>query len=443
MRLKLLTLATLLATSTGVMADEVLQQAESLLAGQKAADAVALLAPLEDERAGDPDYDYLLGQALLETGDPSNAVFAFERCLTAQPENGPCRVQMARTHLAMGETANARAELETIQAYNPPAQVQELVSKFLGAVSVREKQEKRQLRAYAQAGAGFDSNANSAASDTAAALSALPTIGNARASAGIPAPADSSFINAAAGGSFAYRHTPKLTSLGDIGFNLRSYLDESDLSYHTLDAGIGTGYQLATGQVSGRLSVQKMWLDGDDYRDVTAISGQYQRDLGMTAQLAFFLQANQLRYNAMSNRDSDRFTGGVAWSGALEGSYSPVVYSSLYTGADTTTSNNGLSTQFSNNFTGLRAGGTLSFSETLRLNGSLSYEKRQYDTPQLLIVGNPVRDDNQWDIGLSLAWKWKPGLTLQPGYTFTSTNSNTPLYDYDRHLVSVDLRYDL
>lgn len=436
MRLKLLTLATLLATSTGVMADEVLQQAESLLAGQKAADAVALLAPLEDERAGDPDYDYLLGQALLETGDPSNAVFAFERCLTAQPENGPCRVQMARTHLAMGETANARAELETIQAYNPPAQVQELVSKFLGAVSVREKQEKRQLTAYAQAGAGFDSNANSATDASQFAIPGFVFPLNAQ-----NRRLESSFAGLQTGGSFIYRHTQKFSSSGDIGLNLRNYFDESQFSYNMLDGSVGANYRLSNGQISTKLSLQKMWLDGNAYRDVVGLNGQYQRDIGLTGQLACFLQTNRMRYDSQTSRDSDRLLGGVAWTQGFDGTYSPVVYASAYTGNDKTSSNAPVSTQFANDFFGLRTGGTLSFSNTLRMNGSISYESRSYDTPQL--INSIVRDDKQTDLSLGLAWRIKPALTLQPVFTFTQNTSNTVIYDFDRHVISLDLRYDL
>ena len=436
MRLKLLTLATLLATSTGVMADEVLQQAESLLSGQKAADAVALLAPLEEERAGDPDYDYLLGQALLETGDPSNAVFAFERCLTAQPENGPCRVQMARTHLAMGETANARAELETIQAYNPPAQVQELVSKFLGAVSVREKQEKRQLGAFVQAGAGFDSNANSATNATQFAVPGNVWPLNAQNRS-----LESSFAGLQAGGSFIYRHTPKVNTSGDIGLNLRNFFDESQFSYHMLDGNLGTNYLLSGGQIGAKLALQKMWLDGNAYRDVVGLSSQYQRDIGLTGQLACFLQANRMRYDSQSDRDADRLTGGAAWSQGFDGSYSPVVYTSAYTGNEKTDGKGPNATQYANDFFGLRAGGTLSLSNRLRLNGSLSHESRSYDTPQ--VTAKIVRDDKQTDLNLGLAWRIKPTLTLQPAYTYTQNKSNIVIYDFDRHVISLDLRYDL
>jgi hypothetical protein len=41
---------------------------------------------------------------------------------------------MARTHLALGETDNARAELEVVNAYNPPPEVKQIVNQYLGAV---------------------------------------------------------------------------------------------------------------------------------------------------------------------------------------------------------------------------------------------------------------------------------------------------------------------
>ncbi|MEN9453985.1 MAG: hypothetical protein RLZZ19_472, partial [Actinomycetota bacterium] len=100
-----------------------------------------------------------------------------------------------------------------------------------------------------------------------------------------------------------------------------------------------------------------------------------------------------------------------------------------------------VSTQFANDFSGLRAGGALSFSNTLRLNGSLSHESRSYDTPQL--INGIVRDDKQTDLNLGLAWRIKPTLTLQPAYTYTQNKSNIVIYDFDRHVISLDLRYDL
>ena len=165
MRFHSLYLAVALISTSSAFADDVLSQAEALINQQQPAQAYELLLPFEAERSGDPKYDYLLGVSALEMGDPSNAIFAFERCLSAEPNNGPCRVQIARTHLAMGETPNARAELQTIKEYNPPPEVQALVSQYLGVISQVEKQQQRQINVFAQLGVGYDSNINSAPTD--------------------------------------------------------------------------------------------------------------------------------------------------------------------------------------------------------------------------------------------------------------------------------------
>jgi len=433
-----LALAVLVAAGAA-RADEILNQAQSLIAQQKAAEAVNLLAPLEEERAGNPDFDYLLGQALLESGDASNAVFAFERCLSAAPNDGPCRVQMARTHLALGETVNARAELETIQADNPPPEVQALVSQFLGAVSMRESQEKRQFGGFAQLGLGHDSNVNSA---TDASQIALPALNNVVAT--IPASSqalDSSFINAQAGASFQYRHSPKVISFGDAGVNSRSYLDESDFSYLSLDGSLGSALRLSGGAVSGKLSLQKLWMDGESYRDSLGLSGQYQHDIGMTGQIALFLQANRLSYDTQTTRDADRVTGGIAWSQSFDGPRSPVVFASAYTGDESMKNDaNPAARQFGNQFSGLRLGGSLALTKTVKANAALSHEVREYD--DVFTGWLEARDEDQTDVNVGLNWRLRPTLSLQPAYMYSQNNSNVLLFDTDRHVFSIDLRYD-
>ena len=130
MRRSLLSIIINATLAQATWADTTLDQAETFLNNKQIVQAYDLLAPLEDDRAGDPAYDYLYGMVLLEAGEPSRAAFAFERCLGAEPNNGPCRVQMARTHIALGETTSSRKELETVKEYNPPPQVQDLVNKI-------------------------------------------------------------------------------------------------------------------------------------------------------------------------------------------------------------------------------------------------------------------------------------------------------------------------
>jgi tetratricopeptide (TPR) repeat protein len=157
MSLRNLLIASSLAITLPVWADttEVLAQADALIRLQASDKAYEILAPLEEELAGNPNYDYLFGLALLEQNKPQLAIFAFERCLNVEPKNGFCRVQMARTHLALGEASNARAEFEIINDYNPPAEINDLVRGYLNAIQNLEKTQKRHLALYSQIGMGY------------------------------------------------------------------------------------------------------------------------------------------------------------------------------------------------------------------------------------------------------------------------------------------------
>src|SRR5436190_22058297 len=77
-------------------ADAILQRAKKLIDENKAPQAYALLAPLQSERAGEADFDYLLALAALDSGKPAEAVFALERFLAANPDHGPARLEWAR-----------------------------------------------------------------------------------------------------------------------------------------------------------------------------------------------------------------------------------------------------------------------------------------------------------------------------------------------------------
>src|SRR5689334_6440898 len=86
-RTSALILAALLSTSAlfAYGADEVLVKAKSFLDANNAQAAYNLLAPLQSQRAGDPDFDYLLGVAALDLGKNTEAVFALERVLSVRP----------------------------------------------------------------------------------------------------------------------------------------------------------------------------------------------------------------------------------------------------------------------------------------------------------------------------------------------------------------------
>ncbi len=436
MRFHSLYLAIAVVAATPVFADDVLQRAEALINLQRASQAYDILAPLEDDRAGQPQYDYLLGLSLLEMGEAHNAIFAFERCLSVEPKNGPCRVQMARSHLALGETPNARAELATISDYNPPPEVQQLVAQYLGAINTLEKQQQRRISAYAQMGLGYDSNINSAPDDANKAASALPK------NIGLftnPTSNDSGYANLAAGASLVYKVSTDVVAMADINMQARTVDADHDLDYQAIDSNLGGSFDLETFQLVTKLQGQKMWLDGKNYRDLTGGLLQIQSVIG-DGQMALFTQLSQMRYDTQSARDANRQNRGIAYSQAIDANYSPSYFVSIYTGAENATDKN--FDWFSNSFKGLRLGGSLALNNSLSLNSQLSYESRKHNKA-LYPIFALNRDDKESSIGINANWRINKQISLIPSYTYSNNNSNIPISDYNRHVVSVDLRFDM
>jgi tetratricopeptide (TPR) repeat protein len=437
MRLSSLRLAILLGLFTSPLAlaantDPVLAKADQLLKQRQPQEAYNLLAPLEDERSGQPDYDYLYGLAALETGKAGVAAFAFERCLATDPRNGPCRVMMARTHMAMGEHKSARAELEAVQASNPPTEVQNLVAQYMGTVSKLEAREKHRVGFYAQAGGGYDSNVTSTATDTQI---AAPGIGAIIPLAPGATKQEDLFLQAEAGASLEHSTSPAWTLLADASIATRAYDDVDSFSSLAVNGGFGAAWRQGPDTILAKVQLQDYQLDSDPFRSLYGIVGQYQHAYSDDAAVSAFGHIAHLDNHIAGSDDSDRYTVGGGYSRALNSAV--VVYGSLYAGQE-------LADTFdfqSQTFYGLRLGGSQGVREDLRLTASLSLEQRDFDDVNPFF--QETREDTALDLSLGAIWKVGPKLSVRPAYTYTNSESSVVVSDYDRHVVAIDLRYEM
>jgi len=84
-------------------------------------EALGWLLQFEQELAGEPAYDYLLGVAALESGKYSLALHALERVTLRLPGHAGAWIDLAIVHIRLGDYQSAEALLQHVEAtFSPP-----------------------------------------------------------------------------------------------------------------------------------------------------------------------------------------------------------------------------------------------------------------------------------------------------------------------------------
>ncbi len=414
------------------------QALEWINAGQ-AGTAYNLLAPLEADLAGQPEYDYLLGQSALGAGQATRAAFAFERCLSVNSLNGLCRLGMARAHIALTEVDSARLELNTIAQSAPPAEVEQIITDYLDELTGTESGHRdTRLRSYVQLGVGYDSNINNATSQSSLAIPLFDDLVMGLSREGRSR--DSGFNQAA----FNIRYS---TPMGDGNWrfvadgNLAATGNWNTHRYNTAiaDVGVGASYKAYRHQFTGKVLGQNYNLGGHNYRNMLGVLGQYAYTVSDQAEFSGFLQASQMRYPDMRLRDSHRYTGGLSWAQALAANRA-VTYASLYGGWEDTMRSNAPDS-YQHKFAGLRIGGMYMATPRLQLEAGVGAERRRYDGQEILFLRR--RTETAYDAYMGFNYSLNRKLSLRPQYRYAKTDSSIPLHDYQRHTFIVNLRYEL
>jgi hypothetical protein len=415
-------------------ADQVLDQAKKLLEAKRPKEALDLLRPLEAQRAGEIEYDYLLGIAALDAGDAQAAIFALERVLAVNPNYLQARAEIARAYFVLGEKENARREFRTVRSQNPPDAARQTIDRYLSAL---EPQTTR-FRAFLEAAVGYDTNVNSA---TSRSTIAIPAFGGAIGQLDAVAQAQSSWFGGlGAGASIDQALSNEWSLLGAASYAGKFNQDFNQFNTGTLDGSAGVRWARGVNQLVGLAQGQMFWLDNDRYRNLYGGTVQWLHNFSPTQQVTVFGQFSALRYPqpTQAPQDANRAIGGIAYSQAFAGPYSPVAYVSGYGGDERTTD----STFKYLGYTpyGVRLGGQASLTSQAVLFGSAAYERRNYNgvNPTFQVT----REDNQYDFRVGLAYTFLPQWILTPQVAYTKNNSNIELNEYDRTVAAVTVRKD-
>lgn len=418
--------------SAPLHADDLLVQADNLMKSKKPEAAYQLLAAQENNRAGDPDFDYLLGVAALDSGRRNEAVFAFERVLAINPGHNQARAELARAHFELGERVAAQVEFKAVLKTTPPTEVQKTIQGYLDTIDRQIEAEKTQVGGFMEVAAGWDGNVNAATGERNTAIAGLPvTLPNSLVRQ------EDFFVNL--GGGIRARHQlgTEWTLLGAAGFNARlnKSTGQADFDNYTLDGNMGIAHTAGDTTYTLAYQHQTYYVDYHRYRSANGFTGQVQHNLDFNTQITVYGQISELVYPGLATKDGTRNTVGAALARALGDKRNTVFYIGAYMGDEGASVTRG---DLQHGFAGVRAGGQMNLANQWTGFAYASVEQREY------LALDPIfgvkREDVQFDITVGANYTASKEWTLRPQLQFTRSDSNIIINDFDRLQVSVAAR---
>ena len=421
-----------IALPCAALADEVLDRARSLLDQKNPQAALALLQPLEGARAGNVEYDYLLGISALDAGDAQQAVFALERVLAVNPNFLQARAEIARAYVELGERDNAKREFQNVLAANPPAEVRQTIDRLLNTLIAKG----RRVWGNLELGVGTDSNVNSA---TGRGQIAIPAFGGAVVSLGAGgSQLGDNFTGLAGAVNLLEPFTEEWSLVGGAAGNFKLNNTQTQFDTNSFDGNLGARWARGRDAVTAGLQVQSFSVASTRFRDSTGVTAQWQHYYSETGAVTAFTQVSDLRYPTQAIRNARRSVFGLAFADGLDGPRNGAVFASLY-GAEEKETASGVP-YLGHKAIGGRLGGQLDIAPKAVLFTSVSLEQRRYGGQEPLYLTS--RNDNQFDFRVGISYSFAQDWMLTPQFAYTDNKSNITTSQYTRNLAAIVLRKD-
>ncbi len=410
--------------------DDLVRKALAMTESGQSRLAYELLEPHEVRRAGDPDFDTVLGIAANQIGEHARAIMALERVTIVQPGNARARAELGRAMLAVGDSKSARTLLQQAKDQGAPAQAALTIDQFLRAIDVAEAQMQSSVKAYAEVALGHDSNISNGPAN---ANVAVPGIGGVVLNAS-SVKRSATFAHLAVGVSARHVVDSRWSLLGNASINKRANANESDFNNHQVNLLGGAAYRYDRHEFSGALVLEDYTLGGSTNRTQRGLVGEWAFRMDDNRELGAYLQYSRLRYPSQPLRDAHRTVvggsyaqqlpaGWLAWGGAYVGRENESASGVAYLG---------------HRMYGLRAGVQKVLQDNLSTFAALNYERRNYGGQDPFFQVR--RRDNQTTLALGLNWVPARSWRVTPQLNLVRNDSNVVVNDYNRSSLSVSVR---
>lgn len=426
-----------MAVNMAAQADE-LSDAIEMLNRHDAAGAYGILKAEERTHAGNPDFDYTLGLAAIDSGHPSEAVAAFERVLAVEPQHLQARAELGRAYIALNEPEAARRELATVSGQNVPDEVRKSVDRYVTALDTSLSGGGTQISGNVKMTLGYDTNVNNSTSDNRILIPAFAGLGYGTLSSNAQSQ-DDGFAEIAGRTTITHGIAVNQQLIADLTASYRGNADHDE--FNQAIAGLNLGFAQATpdhGTFVLSAQLQSFWVDDEVYRYALGALGQWNYRTQSQTDLGVYLLYSHLVYPDNKSQDANRYMAGATVGQAFGGSLKPYVFTGVYGGVEKVTDS--AFDHLSYRFVGARVGGEVALSERVNAYANAAIEASDYDKPDPLFLTE--RSTVRTDAAVGLRYALQPDLTLGAEVAYTHSDSNIVLYGYDRVVSSVSISVD-
>jgi len=384
------------------------------------------------EQEGDPYFDYYYGVSAIDSGFASKGVFALERVLLVFPEDSVTRLELARGYFVLKEYARSRQEFEAVLSTSPPESVKRTAYLYLDKIRLEESRYKTTVSGFAEVGAGYDSNVNSAPGNTFNGFLTPSSIEQ-----------GDNFYNLAAQVQVVYPFLPgwraNVSATGLLKKN--QDLNKFDTATGILQTGLSLTSEASLYTID--LVAQEFQLDGDNYRRLLGVNTGWRYDINELSNFSTSLQFANLKYDIFPILDSNLYSLNVGYTEQFSVPTTPVFFSNIKIGKEDAKSGRAAAqSDTDRDIYSLNLGLTLSLSTKFLIQAAAGVQNSQYTGNNALLNNNDKRKDNFVSANLNFLWlinyKWR----LETRISYVDNRSNIELREYDRTMTSVNLNYN-
>jgi outer membrane protein len=426
-------------------------EAKRLITAMNPKQAYMLLIAEQDKLAGTVEFDYLLGVAALDSGRVDEAIIAFERVLSKEPNNAGAQLDIARAYFNAGSLDLAEGTFLKLRALNPPASARDAIEKYLAAIAERRRAARRVVSAWGETSFGYDTNLTAVPNDFTSAVQQAFNLPGVRPT-GNSIKRSAPYLGAAVGVDAIFPLSEQWS--GYVGGDVRGrgYRREGEFNSGAADvraSAIWSQGQTGRNQIRLNSSYNAFVQQGDapgepkpkNDRRTAILGADWRYNISSSNQITISGSGAQTRFPSNNVEDFNSSIASLAWLTAFAGKSQPILQFSAYGSRDKAVRKlaDGV-TDKSKKISGLRAYGQMSQTEKLSIFSAIGYAQRRDDSSFARATTIEMGRDKLVDATIGVNWRFQERCNMRAQLQSGRNDSNIAIYDYTRHEVSSTIR---